>query len=92
MENTRYKNLYQPNLSNPLNTVKEIENLISKSQNLNVEIDLAEMNIFDATRVLVFASSYLYRKAPNDKLKFRAVSSEIKNIISSFSLNNLEMV
>ena len=50
------------------------------------------MNILDAVKVLVLTSSYLYKKSPEEKLRFRFVSSDIENILSSFSLTNLEMV
>ena len=77
---------------NPEKAVQEIKKHLKKSEIREIELDLSSMNILDAVKVLVLTSSYLYKKSPEEKLKFRFVSSDIENILSSFSLTNLEMV
>lgn len=86
------KNLIYPSASNPEKAVQEIKKHLKKSEIREIELDLSAMNILDAVKVLVLTSSYLYKKSPEEKLKFRFVSPDIENILSSFSLTNLEMV
>lgn len=92
MQNLKYTTFIHPDLSNPLKAAEEIKKSIRKSHNFDLQIDLSGMNVFDAVKVMVLTSAYMYKKAPEDKLKFKFVSNEIKNIIANFSLNNLEMV
>ncbi len=92
MRNQDAKNLIHPAAENPIQAAKEIEKVLKKSAIEKTELDLTGMNILDAVKVLVLTSSYLYKKSPEEKLKFRFVSPDIKNILSGFSLNNLEMV
>ena len=87
-----FKNSIYPVSSNPVTAVKEIKKFLKNTELNEFELDLSAMNLFDAVKVLVFASSYLYTKSPAQKLKFKFVSSEIRNILTSFSLTNLEMV
>lgn len=85
-------NLIHLNSSNPLKAAKEIKKILKKAEIRDLELDLSAMNMLDAVKVLVLTSSYLYTKLPAEKLKFRFVSADIKNILSSFSLKNMEMV
>ena len=50
------------------------------------------MNVIDAVKVLVMTSSYLYKKQPDEKLKFRFTSGDISNITSMLALKNMEIV
>jgi len=92
MNTNEFKNLIYPVSSNPVIAAEEIKKALKKAELRNSELDLSSMNLFDAVKVLVLTSSYLYTKSPDEKLKFKFVSSDIKNILSSFSLTNLEMV
>lgn len=86
------KNLIYPNSSNPIQVVSDVKKIIQKNDINNLQLDLSDMNVLDAVKVLVMLSSFLYKKLPDEKLKFKFYSNDIKNIISSFSLNNLVMV
>ncbi len=92
MSQVGYKNLVYLNSSNPINAVKEVRKAITKSDIHDLEVDLSGMNLLDAVKVLAMTSSYLYQKLPEEKLRFRFISTDIKNIISQLSLKNLEMV
>ena len=85
-------NLIYPQSSNPLKAANEIKKILKKAEIQDLELDLSAMNVLDAVKVLVLTSSYLYKNLPEEKLRFRFVSSDIKNILSSFSLKNMEMV
>lgn len=87
-----YKNSVYLNSSNPVKAAEEIRKVITKSDIQNLELDLSGMNVLDAVKVLAMTSSYLYNKLPDRKLRFRFMSSDIKNILSGLSLKNLEMV
>ncbi len=91
MERTFDKNFIYPNSSNPIKAMNELKKMIKKSEQ-DIQVDLSEMNVIDAIKVLVMLSSYLYQKTPDKKLKFRFYSSDIKNVLTTFSLNNLVMV
>ena len=86
------KNLVYLRSSNPIKAVQEVRKVITKSDIQNLELDLSGMNVLDAVKVLAMTSSYLYKKLPEEKLRFRFISTDIKNIISQLSLKNLEMV
>lgn len=86
------KNLIHPDSSNPIKAAEQIKKIIKKSEVKDLEFDLSQMNVLDAVKVLVLTSSYLYKKSPENKLKFRFQSSDIKNLLNTFSLTNLEMV
>lgn len=91
MRQIKDKKLISPESSNPIKAAEEIKKIIKKSEVNNLELDLSMMNIIDAVKVLVMTSSYLYKKSPDEKIKFRFVTSEIKNLLNTFSLTNLEM-
>ena len=92
MSDTNFKKLICPESSNPIVAVEEIKKMLKNAEISKSELDLSGMNLFDAIKVLVLTSSYLYQKSPADKLKFKFVSGDIKNLLASFSLTNLEMV
>ncbi len=92
MNNEITKNLIAPTSSNPQKAVEEIKGFLKKSELSKTELDLSSMNVIDAVKVLVLTSSYLYKKSPEEKLKFRFVTSTIKDLLMPFSLPNLEMV
>ncbi len=92
MKTEKNKHSIYPISSNPTVALEEIKKVLKKAEFSNFELDLSAMNLFDAVKVLVFTSSYLYTKFPTQKLKFKFISTDIKNILSSFSLSNLEMV
>lgn len=92
MNTEKIKNSIYPVSSNPAKAFEEVKNVLKQTELKEFELDLSAMNLFDAVKVLVLTSSYLYTKSPAKKLKFKFVSSDIENILSSFSLTNLEMV
>ncbi len=92
MRKSNFKNLLYLNSSNPNLAVKEVRKILSKSEISDFAIDLSGMNILDAVKVLVLTSSYLYKKQPEEKLKFKFSSGDINNIISVLALKNLEFV
>ncbi len=85
-------NLIYPQSSNPEKAANEIKKILKKAEIQDLELDLSAMNVLDAVKVLVLTSSYLYKNLPEEKLKFRFVSADIKSLLSSFSLKNMEMV
>lgn len=92
MRKSNFKNLLYLNSSNPNLAVKEVRKIIAKSEISDIAIDLSDMNVIDAVKVLVMTSSYLYKKQPDEKLKFKFSSGDINNIISVLALKNLEFV
>ena len=92
MSNTNLKKFICPVSSNPNLAAEEIKKKLKKVEVDNSGLDLSGMNLFDAVKVLVLTSSYLYKKFPAQTLKFKFVSAEIKSVLASFSLTNLEMV
>lgn len=92
MDKSNLKNLICPVSSNPVKAVDEIKKMLKNGEISKSELDLSGMNLFDAVKVLVLTSSYLYKKSPAEKLRFKFISRDIENILASFSLTNLEMV
>ena len=92
MNTANFKKLISPVSSNPIAAVEEIKQVLRNAEISKSELDLSGMNLFDAVKVLVLTSSYLYKKSPEEKLRFKFVSGDIQNVLASFSLTNLEMV
>ncbi len=92
MRKNDFKNLLYLNSSNPNLAVQEVRKILSKSEISDLAIDLSGMNVLDAVKVLALTSSYLYKKQPEEKLKFRFHSNDIQNFLTVFSMNNLVMV
>jgi hypothetical protein len=54
----------------------------------NLELDLTSMNIFDSLKVMVLSSA----KNPEYKVKCKGASDDVKSLVSSFEVRNLEFV
>lgn len=55
-------------------------------------IDMSNKNIFDSLKFIVLSSAYFYQKYPENKLKCIVNSEDVKSLISSFDVKNLEFV
>ncbi len=65
---------------------------LDKNDGSGFSLDLSSMNIFDGLRFMVLSSEYYYRKFPEKKLKCKLPSDDVKSLISSFQVRNLEFV
>lgn len=65
---------------------------INKCDKRKVSLDLSALNILEAAKIMTLASAYHYKKFPNGKIICKTKSNEIKDVISMFSLKNLEVV
>lgn len=92
MDNKKCESLICVNSSNPIKVVNEFKKVIKKTELQNLQLDLSDMNLLDAVKVLVMISSFLYKKLPQEKLKYKFASQDIKSVLSVLSLNNLVMV
>lgn len=80
------------NSTNPFKLEETIKNYIKSSRSTEIEIDLSSLNIIDSVKVLVLSSAYHYTKHPDGKLKCHTSSSEIKQLLAPFAMQNLELV
>lgn len=55
-------------------------------------IDLSNKNIFDSLKFIVLSSAYYSQKYPDNKLKCVVNSEDVKSLVSSFEVKNLEYV
>jgi len=74
------------------NDISSFRNYINETKTKDFAIDLSNHNIFDSLRFLVLSSAYFYQKYPEDKLKCKVKSEDIKQLTSSFAVNNLEFI
>lgn len=58
----------------------------------NFSLDLSSMNLFDSLKFMVLSSVYFNQKFPKTKLKCHVNSDDVKPLLSTFKINNLEFV
>lgn len=80
MQNLKFKN------------IKDIKNIVDATFKSDAPIDFSSMNMFESLKYAVLSSEYYYMEHPNKKLKCKLPSDDVKNLISSFKLQNLEFV
>ena len=70
----------------------EFKNYLNNTNDKDFTLDTTSMNIFDSLKFMVMSSAYFYQKYPQEKLKCKIKSNNIKSLISSFELENLEFI
>ena len=78
--------------NNSTEILESVEKYIEKSECKEMGLVISELNIFDASRVLLLSSALHYNKYPEGKLKCKVKSKGIENLIAGFSTKNLEIV
>lgn len=69
-----------------------IKNYVNKFDCPEIILDLTKLNILEATKVIVLSSTYHYKKYPSGKIKCKVQSDNIKNLVSAFVTDNLEVI
>ena len=70
----------------------EFKNYLNSNNDKDFALDTTSMNIFESLKFMVLSSAYFYQKYPDEKLKCKVNSGDIKSLISSFEVKNLEFV
>ena len=70
----------------------EFKIYLNNTNNKDFALDTTSMNIFDGLKFMVLSSAYFYQKYPKEKLRCKIKSDDIKTLISSFEIKNLEFV
>lgn len=81
---------YMINLT--FNSSDEFKNYLNNTNEKDFALDTTSMNIFESLKFLVLSSAFFYQKYPQEKLKCKIKSDEIKSLISTFEVKNLEFV
>lgn len=81
---------YMVNLT--FNSSDEFKNYLNSTNEKDFALDTTSMNIFESLKFLVLSSAFFYQKYPQEKLKCKIKSDEIKSLISTFEVKNLEFV
>ena len=74
------------------NEFTNIEKYFEGFKNQDFFVDLSSANIFDSLKFAVLSSTYLSQIAPDTKMKCKVESEDIRSLILSFKINNLEFV
>lgn len=82
--------IYMINLT--FKTSEEFNNYLKSTNDTDFAIDTTEMNVFESIKFMVMSSAYFYQKYPQEKLKCKIKSNDIKTLISNFEVRNLEFV
>jgi len=83
----------QTNYDTPVNkntkdTLKNIKHSIKKSKVSNMEFDISNLNIIDATKVATLASTYHYLKFNDGYINWIVNSREVENMLRPLNLGN----
>lgn len=78
--------------TNSKEILERIQNLIKERECRHIGIDISNLNIFDASKILLLSSAIHFTKYPDGKIKYKVKSKEIENLITGFSTKNLEIV
>ncbi|MBO6087465.1 hypothetical protein J6P92_03860 [bacterium] len=73
-------------------TSEDFKNYINTTNERDFAVDVTSMNIFDSLKFMVMSSAYFYQKYPEEKLKCKIKSNDIRSLISAFEVKNLEFV
>ena len=74
------------------NDVNSFKNYINSTNDTDFALDCSGKNIFESVKFMVLSSAYFYQKFPEDKLKCKTNSEDLKTLVSSFEVKNLEFV
>lgn len=66
---------------------KEIFNYINKLN--NEVIDLSELNLFEATKMIIMISTYGVAKNSKRKFRYKVSTPNIENILKDIPINNV---
>lgn len=80
------------NCGNSHEILENVKKYINKFDCPEMTLDLSKLNILDAAKVMVLSSTYHYKKYPEGKVKCRVQSKSVKNLVSSFLTDNLEVI
>ncbi len=72
--------------------LEDFKSFVKKNNCKSLRVDLSDLNIFDAIKYALLSSAYLFQNSPSGKLELVNYSGDIKNLISNFSLTNVEFV
>lgn len=74
------------------NDSSEFKTYLDNADSNDFALDTTSMNIFESLKFMVLSSAYFYQKYPEEKLKCKIKSNDIKALMSSFRIENLEFV
>jgi ABC-type transporter Mla MlaB component len=74
------------------NDITTFQGYLQNCNDTDFALDLTSLNIFDSLKFMVLSSVYFHQKYPKDKLKCRVCSDDVKALISTFDIKNLEFV
>ena len=83
----------QSNHETPINkntkdTLKNIKHSINRSKVSNMEFDISDLNIIDATKVATLGSTYHYLKFNDGYINWIVNSKEVEKILRPLNLGN----
>lgn len=73
---------------NTKDTLKKIKCSINKSKVSNMEFDISNLNIIDATKVATLASTYHYLKFNDGYINWIVNSKEVEKMLRPLNLGN----
>ncbi|MDR1326868.1 MAG: hypothetical protein LBJ74_00520, partial [Heliobacteriaceae bacterium] len=77
------------------NTQKTINKFKQHIKNHNcpvVTLDFSGLDIFEAVKAIVLSSAYHYGRYPQGKVRCCVPSDDVRNLVSNFSVRNLEFI
>ncbi len=80
------------NCGNSEKILDNVKNYINKFDCPEISLDLSQLNILDATKIMVLSSAYHYQKYPEGKVKCRVQSDSVKELVTTFVTQNLELL
>ena len=74
------------------NGIEDFKSFVKAHNCEFITVDLSDLNVFEAMKFAVLASVYHFQEYPSGMLSFKNKSTDINNLISDFSLNNMEFI
>lgn len=72
--------------------INRIKRKINASDCPRLDLNLSELPLIEAAKVLTMTSTYHFNKYPQGRVKCQVRDIQIKQILSEFNLRNLELV
>jgi len=90
MQNTILK--FDLKINDLTRALEDVKQYIDEYDCPEISMDLSELNIIDATRILLVSSVYHYGKYPQGRIKYHYMSEEVSNLAQGIAVSNLELI
>lgn len=88
----RKENNQDQSIESSCSIVETVKQYIYENDCPQLSMNVSNLNIIDASKVVILCSTYHYAKYPHGQLTWIINSSEVKNLVKPLDLGNVKLV